>query len=159
MDNGDETVSIWKSAELAGRRPVVNNLRNGSHPMGYSWPIQVSSAGHAPRGLCGRGRDPRPVPPRGRPVRRPAGGLGPLAARADRHDHGSLVKKECISLAAARPSHICTYSGISVGPPGRRGAASSFLVRVIGLDRRRPTRQRRMASRATVVSANIRFAL
>src|SRR6185437_1299850 len=55
-----------------------------------------------------------------------------LAARADRHDHGSLVKKECISFAAARPSHICTYSGISVDLPGRREAASPFPVLVIG---------------------------
>src|SRR5689334_9420891 len=154
MDNGDETVRIWKSAELAGRRPVVNNLRDGSPAVGASWPIQVPPAS---QGLCGPAGVPRTDPGATRSGIPPAGAL--LAARADRHDHGSLVKKECISLAAARPSHICTHSGISVGLPGRREAASPFLVRVIGLDRRRPTRQRRMAGHATVVSANIRFAL
>src|SRR5689334_23769183 len=122
--------------------------------MGDSWPIQVRRP-HKDY----TARPGSPVPPSGRPVRHPVGGLASLAARADCHDHGSLVKKECISLAAARPSHICTYSGISVDLPGGREAASPFLVLAIGFDRRRPTRQRRMAARATVVSANIRFAL
>ena len=112
---------IWKSAELAGRRPVVNNLRDGSPHWVTPGPLRA----------CRPHQDYAARPGSLAPAQGPArSGIPPtgvlLAAPADRHDHGRLVKKECISLAAARPSHICTYSGISVDLPGRREAASPF---------------------------------